>query len=574
MDVHEAIETLQKELGYKVSPIGSCQGFSLRWLEACFLKEENIFDARIHKIVNQLDTIGEAINKAQAKPVKERTQEEMQLLEIPAFYVSLGLYQMPEDYASLFGEVYHQPEMKRISALASSEKILSLGGLDEIVSDIYTQDEFKSYLDSLEQLINQCDLSSEDTIGLTLSSSYHTNALTYTPGDGWKFMDINTYPSQVFPAGSTSELMSRIQEDFAIVSGSRPIAISATVFTLGLQEEKNQSLKKSLGLLKEKHSKSRAIPEPEKAIYLAQLAAINGDTALITQLYTQSSLSTKNSDGLTIHYLAATNGHADVIDVLGELGVDLDEENENGATAVFIAAANNHDQVIKKLSSYGANLNASYEQQTALYVATSCGHFEAVKALVEGGADLDSAFSENMSPPIFTTIKKKHIEILAYLIHSGADVNVMHEEITPLFFAVILDNIEAVQQLINASDIDLDISCMDSIDDLYDFVQFMGDEATTRAVNFIKMQSDPNNIKVTARDIAQIKGNDEIAQLIKQEQDKRANQNLLIQQNNFCFFEDQNSSLKKRKRQNPLDEEAHKSLKVDGTSSSKTSPGL
>ncbi|WP_133137590.1 ankyrin repeat domain-containing protein [Legionella rowbothamii] len=574
MDIHKAIETLQQELGYKVSPIGSCQGFSLRWLEACFLKEENIFDARISKIVNELDTIAAAINKAQVKPIKERTPKDMQLLEIPAFYVSLGLYQMPEEYASLFGEVYHQPEVKRISALASSEKIFALGGLDEIVSDIYYQDEFKKYLDSLEQLIKRCDLSSEDTIGLALSTANHTNALTYTPGYGWKFMDINTYPSQIFPAGSTSELIRRIHEDFAIVSGSIPIAISATVFTVGLQEEKNQSLKTSLGLLKEEHSKSRAIPEPEKAIYLAELAAIKGDAALITQLYTNSSLSTKNSDGLTMHYLAAKNGHANVIDVLGSLGVDLKEANENGATAVFIAAVYNHDQVIKKLSSYEANLNAFYEQQTPLYVATYYGHFEAVKALVEGGADLDLAFSEDISPPIFVAVEKKQIEVLAYLIHSGANVNLMHEDATPLFLAVILDNIEAVQQLINAGDINLDISCLDSIDDLYDFAQLVGNEATSRAVNFIQTQSDPNDIKVTAGDIAQIKGNDEIAKLIKHEQDKRANQNLLIQQNSFCFFEEQHSSLMKRKRQSSVEKEANKSLKVDGESSSQTSPGL
>lgn len=559
MDVHNAIEIVQKELGYKVSPIGSCQGFSLRWLEACLLREEHIFDARIHKIVNELDTIGEAIKKAQAKPIKELTALDMQLLEIPAFYVSLGLYQMPEDYVSLFGTLYSQTDVKKISTLASSEKILALGGLDDFESGIYGMDEFKGYLDNLEQLIKWSDFSSEDVVGVVLSSSVHTNALTYTRGAGWKFMDINTYPANVFSSGSTSELIHTINRAFSLISDANYIAFGVTVFTVGLQKEKNQLFKKLLGSLKTQHSQSRVIPEAEKAIYLAEIAAINGDASLITQLYTESSLSIKNEEGVTMHYLAAKNGHANVIDALGMLGIDLDEKNEDGETAVFIAAINNNAQVIKMLAYYHADLNVLCNQKSAIYAASYLGHLESINALAENHANLNLMFNEYIPPPIFIAIEKGQTKALASLLNYGADVNLKYKGFTLLFYAAMLGNTEVVQQLIKHSKTDLDMSCINSLDALSATSGLMERDAILRMINFVSKQSDLHNIKVTARDIALISGHDEIVTLIEQEQDKRTNQKML-QKHSFRFYENQNTPLKKRGRQHLLDEEPCKYL--------------
>ncbi len=565
MDIHDSIEEIQKQLGYKVSPVGSCHGFSLRWLEACLLNEENIFDARILKIVNEFDTLTKAIKEAQKKQVKERTENDMQLLDIPAFYESLELYQMPDHHSSLFGAVLHQVDVKKISSLASSEKILSQGGLEEIASDIYSIIDVKTYLDELEQLTEKNCFSSEDTIGIVLASVDHTNAIIYTPSVGWKFMDINRYPSRTFPVGSTLELTNVIKENFSLVSENEYLVFNMSIFTNFMKDEKTQLLKELLGSLKTEHSKSRIIPEPEKAIYLAEVAAKHGDAALITQLYTASSLGIKNDNGITMHYIAAQNGHSNVIDALGLLGIDFDEANDDGATAVFIAAANDHGHVIGQLASYGANLDASYNNKTAVYVATYLDNFEAIKALADSEADFDLTSCADIPPPIFIAIEKGHAKILTYFIRCGADLNLVYDNATPLFGAALLGQTEIVKKLIKAPKTDLDISCIDSIDDL---VNLLGDEVIPRIDTFRKKQLDLNKIKVTAYDIALIRGHDEIAQLIEQERDKRVLQMSLSQQKGLSFFEDQDPSLKKRKRQ--TEEETNKHPKEDRSSNNNT----
>lgn len=560
MDVHDSIEEIQKQLGYKVSPVGSCHGFSLRWLEACLLNEENIFDARILKIVNEFDTLTKAIKEAQKKPIKELTENDMQLLDIPAFYESLELYQMPTHHSSLFGVVLHQVDVKKISSLASSEKILSQGGLEEIASDIYSAIEVKTYLDELEQLTKKNCFSSEDIIGIVLAHVDHTNAIIYTPSVGWKFMDINLYPAQIFPAGSTLELTNAIKESFSLVSENEYLVFNMSIFTNFMKNEKIQLLKELLGSLKTEHSKSRIIPEPEKAIYLAEVAAKHGDATLITQLYTTGSLGIKNSNGITMHYFAAQNGHSNVIDALGRFGIDFDEANNDGATAIFIAAANDYGHVIKQLAYYRANLNVSYNNKTAVYVATYLDNFEAIKALADCGADLDLTPCADIPPPIFIAIQKGHAKILTYFIRCGADLNLVYDNSTPLFVAALLGKTEMVKQLIKTPKTDLDISCIDSIDDL---LKLTGDELIPQIDTFLKKQLDSNEIKVTAYDIALIRGHDEIAQLIEQERDKRVLQKSLSQQKGLSFFEDHEPSLKKRKRQ--TDEETNKHHKGDST---------
>jgi hypothetical protein len=124
-----------------------------------------------------------------------------------------------------------------------------------------------------------------------------------------------------------------------------------------------------------------------------------------------------------------------------------------------------------------------------------------------------------------------------------------------------LGQTELVKKLIESPRTELDISCIDSSDDLFNL---MGDEYIPRIDTFLTKQLDSNEIKVTAYDIALIRGHDEITQLIEQESDKRVHQKSLSQQKSLSFFEDQDPSLKKRKRQ--IDEETNKHPKGDSTS--------
>lgn len=573
MNVHEAIENLQEQLGYPVSPEGCCHGFALRWLEACFLNEDTIFAGRVSTITNQLDTLAETINKAQEKKVQERTEDDKQLLDILAFYNSMGVYQMPEMYPSLFGAYLHQCDVKKISNLIASEKILAQGGMEELIADICNIEEVKTYLQAVEQVMRKIHCSAEDKVGIVLASFDHTNAVVYQPGSGWKFMDINLYPSRSFPGGAILELTTAIHEGFALVSDTKHFAFHMSMFTVGLQQHKHELLKEHLDSFKTSFRKTRVISEPKYAISLAKIAAKHGDEALIKQIYTKTVLDIKTDDGFILPYFAAQNGHDNVIDVLGEFGINFDEANDNGATSVFIAAANNHGQVIKKLAYYGADLNASYQNQTALYIASYRHNTEVINALAEGGADFNLTPHKNIVPPIFIVIRKGYVDLIPYFILGGADLNLSCNQLTPLFLAVLSGQTEIVKELIQHKQVELEKEWIGSSEELYELTDLIkDDEADSRMSAFIEKQFNPSEIKVTAYDFARIGGYEEIALLIEQEQEKRIKQPRLSIHNSFHFFVEHHDSTRKQTCQK--NEERDKQYKLEHDANTHENPSL
>jgi ankyrin repeat protein len=54
-------------------------------------------------------------------------------------------------------------------------------------------------------------------------------------------------------------------------------------------------------------------------------------------------------------FIAAENGHLDVVRHLLDVGADKDQANNSGATPLFIAAENGHLDVVRHLVEVGAD---------------------------------------------------------------------------------------------------------------------------------------------------------------------------------------------------------------------------
>ncbi|MDX2346593.1 MAG: hypothetical protein QNK11_06980, partial [Legionella sp.] len=169
-----------ESLGLPFSDKGFCNGVSLRWIEACLVGQEDMFNQHIKAIAfSRLDTSASL-----------------------AFLTSVILYQHSNHYFALFNTVLTQSHshIQSIAELASSDPIRKAGGLKRIYSStfLYKQEALEQYISSLAEKLQASK--SDIPVGVFLSSisSGHAIALTYTRNVGWKFLNSSDVDAKAF----------------------------------------------------------------------------------------------------------------------------------------------------------------------------------------------------------------------------------------------------------------------------------------------------------------------------------------------------------------------------------------
>lgn len=365
MLIHSVILKVLLNLGYTDTP-GCCHGFSIGWLEACLLDNEALFNQRIHSILEAGDGLVKPIEAVKQKKSENLTAKDKELLEILAFFDRLELYQSPYSHSSLFSAPLMQCDIEAISNFASSTAIQAAGGLAMIYSEpvIYTKTEMISYLNALGVLLEQSGTQIKKPFGIILNNYNHNISVTYTPGKGWNFMDINSYPSQFFNANQTSFLATRIMRGFQ--SKGPHCAFNISVVTTG-NHFNLMNLKETFNHFKKTHliTKDIALRE-DGGTGLAFIAAQHGHVLVIAELAQhKADFNQANNKGLTPAFIAAEFGHTPVITELAKHGVDFNKASNEGKTPAFIAAENGHTLVIAELVKIGVNFNATYTESVA-----------------------------------------------------------------------------------------------------------------------------------------------------------------------------------------------------------------
>ena len=186
------------------------------------------------------------------------------------------------------------------------------------------------------------------------------------------------------------------------------------------------------------------------AVYFASQL---GHVDVITELHLHHArLDIPTQDGRTPGYVAAENGHLQVLELLAKLGgskVILIPRND-GRSSIHAAAMKGHLSIINTLVlNHGQNVNVQTNiGGTALYVAAHFGHLNTVVQLHSLGADLNMAKKDGTTP-VFVCAQQGYIELVKKLQELGAAMDVPDQDgFTPLFAAAQHEQKDIAQVLV------------------------------------------------------------------------------------------------------------------------------
>src|SRR3990167_2447934 len=146
-------------------------------------------------------------------------------------------------------------------------------------------------------------------------------------------------------------------------------------------------------------------------------------------------------------WVAAENGHLEVVEVLIKCGANIDQVC-NGGTPLFIAAQTGYGDVVKVLIDAKANIDQICNGYTPLYVAAQNGHLEVVKVLIDGKANIDWIYKG--FTPLYVAAQQGHADVVKALIDAKANIDQICNGYTPLWIAAHNGHLEVVKTLIMA----------------------------------------------------------------------------------------------------------------------------
>ena len=157
-------------------------------------------------------------------------------------------------------------------------------------------------------------------------------------------------------------------------------------------------------------------------------------------------------------YLAASEGHTEVVKLLLDAGANADEPSMlNRSSPLHIAVQNGHIDTVRVLIKAVTDVNkATFSGKTPLLLAVLNGHHNIAKLLLEGGADVDKSDVAYGNTPLMAAAYNGHLNVVKVLLDGGADINLhnIHGR-RALWFATLGGHIDVMNILLEGGAIPL-----------------------------------------------------------------------------------------------------------------------
>ena len=522
MDPNTQLTNLGKKLGYFPDTLrGVCYGVTLAWLEACMLHEEDKFNLRLTKMLNENASLPGHINqiKDTVKSGKEITEDEVELLEILSFYEKVTLNQQPHVHDDFFNAALNQHEnVEQIMNFTASDKMSTGGGVKVVNSQLglyLTPKDVADYLEKIAKSIDEVgyDPESQAIIGFVLSNENHTVGLNYNPVlRQWSFMNINKGQSKTFDPSQYGELAKYIVKGF----GEGTVGFSTTVITKAndnnidlLTAKLNDSMPQrvTMPINPSEGDKIRWVHGAAET-GLVHFAAAMGRTDIIEELSDSGvSLDSRLNKGHSPAHIAVLNSSVESIETLAKCGASLDLGNLNGDTPAHLAAQGGNDQMIQFLAEQNPEFisKQNNDGRTPAHLSALNGDLHMIEAFARADVSLLSALTSSGLTPAHIAAQNGDLEFLKELAQYSVPLDSLGVAgITPLFLAIQNGHTEIVRYLFEECGLKKN-KYTASASSLLNWAKSsgLGDEVCCKMEALINLPGqDPENITVTPDQIA------------------------------------------------------------------------
>jgi len=243
-------------------------------------------------------------------------------------------------------------------------------------------------------------------------------------------------------------------------SGGRPLAVALVCFALAAAAPPSPAGELPAAI---RTVDGAALPQPPavardaveddgNAAPTLQSAVIMEDLEAIRTLYEQGAdleAPVQPSGAHPLH-IAAAIGMPPVVNLLVDLGADLEARDTLGRTPLIQAAIAGNSAVVAVLLAAGAEADAAetHHGTTALHLAAFRDQRDIIDLLLDYGAGVDTVDS-NGETPLFWAIGRGHAEAITQLVNAGADINHRnHAGVSPLGIAAYARDRDSILRLL------------------------------------------------------------------------------------------------------------------------------